>query len=223
MIPILYEDSHVLVAVKPPNMPSQSDPSGDPDILTLLKQDIKERYNKPGNVYLALIHRLDRPVGGVMMFARTSKAAARLSDAVRTRNIEKRYYAVVHGRPPKDKERLEHMLVKNAKTNTSRVADGDHPRAKLAVLDYEVLATAEAYSLLRIELHTGRSHQIRVQLSHIECPIYGDQKYGQKVNRPGQQIALWSHELSFTHPVKKQPMSFTAPPPDKFPWNLFGI
>jgi 23S rRNA pseudouridine1911/1915/1917 synthase len=223
MIPILYEDNHVLVVVKPPNVPSQEDESGDPDMLTLLKRDLKERYQKPGNVFLALVHRLDRPVGGVMMFAKTSKAASRLSEEVRTRNIHKRYLAVVHGRPSPDAARLEHYLVKNNRTNTVTVTHRQDPMGKLAVLHYEWLASNGPYSLVGVTLETGRPHQIRVQLAHIGCPIFGDQRYGANMNKIGQQIALWSHQLSFTHPVKKERMSFTSPPPDVTPWNLFHL
>jgi len=223
LIPILYEDNHILVAVKPPNMPSQEDASGDPDILTVLKQDIKERYQKPGNVYLGLVHRLDRPVGGVMMFARTSKAAARLSDDVRTRHIHKRYLAVVHGRPPHDTDRLEDVLVKDSRTNMVSVTTRQDPQGKIAVLHYELLHVIDRYSLLGVTLETGRPHQIRVQLSHLGCPIYGDQRYGREVNKAGQQIALWSHQLAFTHPVQKEQLRFTSHPPDALPWNLFDI
>lgn len=223
MISILYEDNHILVAVKPPNMPSQEDSSGDPDILSLLKQDIKMRYQKPGNVFLGLVHRLDRPVGGVMMFARTSKAASRLSDAVRRRQIDKRYLAIVHGRPPHDAGRLEDMLVKDSRTNTVKVTSQQDPRGKLAILNYELIRAVDRYSLLAIQLETGRPHQIRVQLAHLGHPIYGDQRYGRGLNKPGMQIALWSHRLSFTHPVKKEPMTFHSSPPNELPWNLFDI
>jgi len=224
LIEILYEDNHILVAVKPPNMPSQEDASGDPDILTILKQDIKERYNKPGNVYLGLVHRLDRPVGGVMVFARTSKAASRLSDDVRTRNIHKRYLAVVHGRPPHQYDRLEHYLVKNASTNMVSVTTAQDPQGKRAALEYEVLETTDGYSLLGITLETGRPHQIRVQLSHIGCPIFGDQRYGRIQSEVGHHIALWSHRLELTHPVRKERMGFTAAPPiTSEPWNLFDF
>jgi 23S rRNA pseudouridine1911/1915/1917 synthase len=224
LIPILYEDNHILVAVKPPNMPSQEDASGDPDILTILKQDIKERYNKPGNVFLGLVHRLDRPVGGVMVFARTSKAASRLSDDVRTRSIHKRYLAVVHGRPPHQTDRLEHYLVKHASTNMVSVTSAHDQQGKRAVLEYELLDTTDGYSLLGITLETGRPHQIRVQLSHIGCPIFGDQRYGRVQAEVGHNIALWSYRLAFTHPVRKEPMNFTAEPPlQSMPWNLFDI
>ncbi|WP_200965232.1 RluA family pseudouridine synthase [Insulibacter thermoxylanivorax] len=222
LVQILYEDNHILVAVKPPNMLSQEDASGDPDILSILKQDIKVRYNKPGNVYLGLVHRLDRPVGGVMVFARTSKAASRLSDQVRRRDVHKRYWAIVYGRPPRRTERLEHYLVKNHRTNMVSVTSNPL-QGKSAILTYHCLDTIDPFSLLDIELETGRPHQIRVQLSQIGCPIFGDQRYGRDVNQAGQQIALWSYRLQFTHPVKKEPMQFTSMPPDAYPWNLFDL
>lgn len=222
MIDIVYEDNHLLVAVKPPNVPSQEDASGDRDLLSILKQDLKVRYNKPGNVYLGLVHRLDRPVGGLMVFAKTSKAASRLSEAVRTRSIEKQYWAVVHGKPQALQDRLEHYLLKDSRTNTVSVVPAATPGAKQALLSYEVLETVGNLSLISVKLETGRPHQIRVQLSHIGCPIYGDQRYGAAVNKKGQQIALWSYQLRLMHPVRKEPLSFTSPPPNQNPWNGFA-
>ncbi len=160
-------------------MPTQEDESKDPDLLSVLKDGIKIRFGKPGNVFLGLVHRLDRPVGGVMVFAKTSKAASRLSDAVRTRSFNKTYTAVVRGKLQGSRGRLtDCLLKKNEKTNTVTVVDKAHPGAKEAVLDYEVLAESDGLSLVRIHLHTGRPHQIRVQLAHQGCPLYGDQKYG---------------------------------------------
>ncbi|WP_438445680.1 RluA family pseudouridine synthase [Gorillibacterium sp. sgz5001074] len=221
-IPVLYEDNHILIVVKPVNMPTQEDESKDPDLLTELKQDLKERHGKPGNVFLGLVHRLDRPVGGVMVFAKTSKAASRLSDAVRTRSFGKRYLAVVHGTPSQPTGRLTHHLLKDSRTNTVQaVPKGSHPDAKEAVLDYEVLGSSGGLSLVRVELLTGRSHQIRVQMAAIGCPLYGDQKYGAALNKPGQQIALWSAYLHFEHPVQREPVTFRCAPPSEFPWNIW--
>lgn len=221
-IPVIYEDNHILVVEKPVNMPTQEDESGDPDLLTVLKEDLKLRHGKPGNVFLGLVHRLDRPVGGAMVFAKTSKAASRLSYAVRTRAFGKRYLAVVHGVPPRPKATLRHHLLKDSRTNTVRVAAAaSHPDAKEAVLDYEVLQSAEGLSLVSIELHTGRSHQIRVQMAESGCPLYGDQKYGQRLNKPGQQLALWSVSLSFAHPTLREEMSFRSRPPGEYPWTLW--
>lgn len=221
MISIIYEDNHVIVVEKPVNIPVQEDSTGDKDMLTLIKEDIKVRYQKPGNVYLGLVHRLDRPVGGVMVFAKTSKAASRLSDAMRRQAFDKKYLAVVRGRPKQSSARLEHYLWKDKQKNQVFAVKEGVPEAKKAVLSYEVLASANNLTLVEVELFTGRSHQIRVQLAEIGTPIYGDQKYGSKVNKPGEQIALWSHELAFEHPVKKETMAHESLPPNKYPWDLF--
>jgi 23S rRNA pseudouridine1911/1915/1917 synthase len=222
-IKILYEDNHLLVVEKPVNIVSQQDETGDPDMLTLLKNDIKIRYNKPGEVFLGLVHRLDRPVGGAMVFARTSKAASRLSEQIRTHEFKKAYLAIVHGRPIKQSDQLEHYLWKDERTNTVHVVSPKAEGAKEARLDYCVMGNTDDFSLLRINLHTGRPHQIRVQLSTIGHPLYGDQKYGADVNKPGQQIALWSTEIILTHPTQKEVMTFQCPPPDVLPWNWFRI
>ncbi|GAB6990207.1 RluA family pseudouridine synthase [Paenibacillus pini] len=221
-IEILFEDNHLLGIVKPVNVPTQEDASGDPDLVNLLKQDIKERYNKPGNVYVGLIHRLDRPVGGAMIFAKTSKAASRLSETVRSRHFRKFYAAVVHGKLPSSKGTMTNMLLKDPKTNTVTVVRPGTPGAKEAVLDYEVLGTSDHLSLVKVELHTGRSHQIRVQMSHAGCPLYGDQKYGNGLNKVGQQIALWSVLVGFPHPVSKEEVTLTSMPPSQHPWNLWN-
>lgn len=223
IIRIIYEDNHLLVVEKPVNVLSQGDETGDPDMLTLLKQDIKVRYNKPGEVYLGLVHRLDRPVGGVMVFAKTSKAASRLSDQIRRRLFQKNYLAVVHGNLPESSGMLEHFLAKDEKTNTVKVVGKDNEKAKKAVLDYDVLDTADGLSLVKINLHTGRPHQIRVQFSIIGNPLYGDQKYGKNLAKPGQQIALWSARIVLNHPTRKTDMAFDSSPPDVYPWNKFKI
>ncbi|MDQ0216446.1 23S rRNA pseudouridine1911/1915/1917 synthase [Oikeobacillus pervagus] len=220
-IPILYEDNHLLVVQKPVNIPVQRDHSKDQDLLTLLKKDLKIRYKKPGNVYLGLVHRLDRPVGGVMTFAKTSKAASRLSDAIRRRKLERKYLTVVRGRPPKREGVLEHYLVKNHRKNKVFMASSNDQNAKKAILEYETIEKHKDLSLLAVKLHTGRPHQIRVQLAASNCPIYGDQKYGQAVNRPGQQIALWAHILQFEHPTKKNIIKVDSLPPKEYPWSLF--
>ncbi|GIQ67632.1 RNA pseudouridine synthase [Xylanibacillus composti] len=218
-IPILFEDNHVLVVEKPVNLLSQADQTGDPDMLTLLKQDLKRRYNKPGNVYLGLVHRLDRPVGGVMVFAKTSKAASRLSDAIRTHSFQKVYMAILRGQPGRQEDRLVHRLRKDAAANRVSVVSRNDPQGKEAVLDYRVIASADGLSLVEIQLHTGRPHQIRVQFAEIGCPLYGDQRYGSLVNEPGQQMALWATHLTFPHPILKEPMSFTSSPPNQIPWK----
>ncbi|KKE77950.1 RNA pseudouridine synthase [Oceanobacillus caeni] len=221
-ISVLYEDNHLLLVEKPINIPVQGDRTGDIDFLSMLKQDLKIRYQKPGNVYLGLVHRLDRPVGGVMVFAKTSKAASRMSDLIRRQAMERTYLAVVRGVPQKDQALLEHHLVKNNRENKVYTVAANHKNAKKAQLDYKTIAKIKKLSLLSVQLHTGRPHQIRVQLSANGTPIYGDQKYGQNVNRPGQQIALWAHSLRFEHPVKKEMVEVLSPPPtEKYPWEIW--
>lgn len=222
-VPILYEDNHLLFVEKPVNVPVQEDRSKDQDLLSYLKEDIKVRYQKPGNVYLALVHRLDRPVGGVMVFAKTSKAASRLSDAIRKNAIYKQYLAVVRGLPEKQSDTLEDYLIKDRRENKVFTAKPSNKSAKRAKLEYKVLGTSKGLSLLSIRLHTGRPHQIRVQLSTRGWPLYGDQKYGENVNQPGQQIALWSHILGIKHPTKKEDMTIQSYPPEAYPWNLWNL
>ncbi|MFD1205162.1 MULTISPECIES: RluA family pseudouridine synthase [Sporosarcina] len=219
-IHILYEDNHLLVVEKPVNIPVQEDDSGDLDLLTILKQDLKERYQKPGNVYLGLVHRLDRPVGGVLVFAKTSKAASRLSDVLRKREMKRTYVAVVRG-ILRDEGRLMHYLWKDSKKNIVHAVSEKHPGAKKAVLDYKTIIREKQLSLLSVRLHTGRSHQIRVQLSESGAPLFGDQKYGKHVNRPGEQIALWAHTLEFPHPTTKEQLTFVSYPPEEYPWTIW--
>ncbi len=221
-IRILFEDNHLLVINKPPNLLSQPDITGDVDVLTLLKNDLKLRYNKPGNVYLGLVHRLDRPVGGVMVFAKTSKAAARLSAQIRNREFQWVYLAVVRGRPKKS-SRLRHYLRKDRKTNMVTIVEQAGKGAKEAILDYIVLAGGNRLSLLQIKLITGRSHQIRVQLNAIGHPLYGDLRYDPGSNRPGQQIALFCHEISCKHPTLRKVVTFKDFPAAGYPWNQFPI
>lgn len=222
-INILYEDNHLLVVEKPVNIPVQQDSSKDIDMLTFLKEDIKVRYNKPGNVYLGLVHRLDRPVGGAMVFAKTSKAASRLSEQVRGRGLNKTYVAVVHGRFDNGEGRLENYLLKDEKNNMVSVVPPEVKGSKQAILDFYVMGEVEGYSLVKVDLHTGRSHQIRVQFSHIGHTLYGDQRYGKKVNKVGQQIALWSYGIGFRHPTTLEGLDFVCKPPDVGPWNWFGV
>ena len=217
---IIYEDNHIIIVEKIPNVPSQGDKTGDIDMLTLIKDYIKEKYNKPGNVYLGLVHRLDRPVGGVMVFAKTSKAAARLSEEVRARELKKSYLVVVDGKMEKDKDTLEDYLLKNEKNNMSKVVKEGTKNSKNAKLDYEVLKYDEEINLsvLKINLHTGRHHQIRVQLSSRNHSIYGDQKYGTRGR--GKQIALWAYELTIIHPTKKEEMTFKCLPEFNKTWKI---
>ena len=202
---ILYEDNHIIVVVKECNVPVQEDSSKDIDMLTMIKRYLKEKYNKAGNVYLGLVHRLDRPVGGVMVFAKTSKAASRLSNEIRLGKVEKKYIALVHNKT-KDKDILKDKLIKDEKTHMSYVND----LGKESILEYNLLNYKNNMSLLEINLITGRHHQIRVQLSHHGYPIYGDQKYG--IDKEGIQIHLWAYKLKFKHPVKDEIMDFTYYP-----------
>ena len=217
---IIYEDNHIIVVEKMPNIPSQSDKTNDVDMLSIIKQYLKEKYNKPGNVYLGLVHRLDRPVGGVMVFAKTSKAASRLSEEVRNKTFRKNYLAVVDGKINNKKGTLEDYLNKDERNNMSKVVDKSKKNAKLAKLDYEVLVYDEIkdLSLLKIDLHTGRHHQIRVQLSNFEHSIFGDQKYGTRGK--GKQIALWAYELEIVHPITKEKMIFKSLPESIGTWCI---
>lgn len=217
---VIYEDNHIIVVEKTPNIPSQSDKTGDIDMLTIVKQYIKEKYNKPGNVYLGLVHRLDRPVGGIMIFAKTSKAAGRLSEQIRNKTFKKRYLAVVDGKIEKRSGILEDYLYKDERNNMSKVVSKDKKNAKLAKLDYEVITYNEVknLSLVKINLHTGRHHQIRVQLSHFEHGIFGDQKYGTRGQ--GKQIALWAYELTIQHPISKEEITFKDLPETNGTWCI---
>lgn len=215
MINIIYEDNHLLVVEKPVNIPVQEDDSKDKDLLNILKDYLKNKYNKPGNVYLGLVHRLDRPVGGVMVFAKTSKAASRLSEQVRTHKFEKIYYAVVEGKVEATGQFVDKLL-KDTKTNMVRVDD----EGKEAILDYELVKCVNSYSLVRIALKTGRSHQIRVQFSSRNHPLYGDQRYNKNA-KVGEQIALFAKKLSFYHPVTKEYMTFQLDLPDNNIWKTF--
>ena len=218
-IGILYEDNHLLVVEKPANLPVQADSSGDDDLLSILKRYIGNKYQKPGAVYLGLVHRLDRPVGGVMVFARTSKAASRLSQAFAGHEQDKIYWAVAQGEID-GKLALEDYLIKEGKTGMVRVAGAGEPGAKLARLESEPLCVRQGLTLTQVRLFTGRAHQIRVQHAHAGHPLWGDARYGG--GRPGQQIALWAVELGFEHPVKHEPMRFFSAPPREGAWLKFA-
>ncbi len=218
---IIYEDNHIIVVLKEQNIPSCSDETKDEDMLTRIKEYIKERDNKPGNVYIGLVHRLDRPTGGVMVYAKTSKAASRLSEQMRNGDFEKEYHAVVVGSLKTKKQTLKHYLKKNAITNTVYVCGQTVEGAKYAELVYEVLEEVNGLSFVNVKLHTGRSHQIRVQLSHIGAPIYGDMRYGGP-NAVKGNLALFATSLAFSHPVTKERLVFKVEPPkDKAPWKFF--
>lgn len=219
---IIYEDNHTIVVEKPANIPVQEDASKDKDLFTIIKEYIKVTYNKPGNVYLGLVHRLDRPTAGLIVFAKTSKAASRLSNALRLRQVERKYLAVVHGKLEGTGKLVDYM-VKNNKTNTSRVVPKNHRDAKKAVLTYEVLDTVDNFSLVSVELETGRSHQIRVQFQNLGHPLFGDQRYGQDVNKVGDQLALFANELNYKHPTQDKMIETLEMPPSVYPWNLFNL
>ena len=219
MADILYEDNHVLVAVKPPNMLSQADRTGDSDMLTEMKNYIRETYHKPGNVYLGLVHRLDRPVGGLMVFARTSKAAARLSAQMREHALGREYLCVACGSLPEEPFTLTDYLIKDEIKNRVVVCEADVKGGKLAVLHGRRIAEREGTSLCAVRLETGRSHQIRVQLSNIGAPLWGDNRYGHGI--PGQQIALWGYKLSFRHPITQEKLTFHAMPEGGV-WSLYA-
>ena len=222
MIKVIYEDNHLLVVEKPVNILSQGDDTNDKDMVNLLKDYVKNKYNKPGNVYIGLVHRLDRPVGGVMVFAKTSKAASRLSEQVRNKTFKKTYRAVIHGTMNKKEDTLKDYLYKNKKTNMVTVVNKNHKEAKDAILNYETLGSKNGFSLVEIDLKTGRSHQIRVQFASRRHPLFGDQRYGKDVNKVGQQISLWSYKIEIDHPTTKEKMVFTCEPPQQYPWNLFN-
>ena len=217
---VLYEDNHIIVVEKPVNIPSQADKTGDIDMLTIIKAYLKEKYNKPGEVYLGLVHRLDRPTGGVMVFAKTSKAASRLSEQVRNKEFEKKYLCIVDGKLEEKSGTFRDCLLKNERTNTSKVVDAKTKNAKEAILDYEVLKYNEEINLsvIKVYLHTGRHHQIRVQFAHRNHSLYGDQKYGTRGR--GKQLALWAFSLSFKHPITKELLIFEDYPEKIGSWKI---
>lgn len=221
---ILYEDNQIIVAVKPQNVPTQGDSSGDPDFLGAVKEYVKVKYNKPGNAFIGLVHRLDRPTGGVMVFARNSKAAERLCAQIERGEMDKKYLAVTVGTPRDMRARLGNWLLKDEKENKVRVLLAKTEGAKYAELDYKVLEYNEKTALLDVNLYTGRSHQIRAQLSNIGNPVFGDAKYGGDTLAKGYNLALWAYQLTFTHPTTKKTMVFKVfPPLEKTPWKLFSV
>ena len=214
-INIIYEDNHLLVVEKPINIPVQEDKSKDEDLLTILKKYLKEKYNKPGNVYLGLVHRLDRPVGGVMVFAKTSKCASRLSEQIRLNKFNKIYYAVVLNKI-NDSGKLEDYLLKDTKKNIVKV----DKNGKLSILYYERIKFKDNLSLVKIKLETGRSHQIRVQFAHNGNPLFGDQKYNSK-SKVGEQLALFAKKIEFYHPITNELLTFELDLPNRVPYNKF--
>ena len=228
-IKIIYEDKHIIVAKKPPKVPSQSDKSGDMDMLTWLKNYLMDKYNVK-NPYMGLLHRLDRPVGGLMVFAKTKYANAKLSEEIRTKKFQKQYYAVVCGKPEKPTGQLKDYLRKYGRNNISKVVTKDMKDAKEAVLEYELLERIETeeygiLSLVKIDLKTGRHHQIRVQFSNANLPLWGDNKYNETFIKMKKwtQIALWAGDISFKHPKENKICSFQLKPDDNYPFTLFRL
>ncbi len=216
---ILYEDNHLIVLNKLPGQIVQGDKTGDVCLAEEIKAFIKERDSKPGNVFCGVVHRLDRPVSGVVIFAKTSKALSRMNELVKSRQFKKIYHAVVKDMPPQPEGRLEDYLVRNEKANKSFVTKNAAAEgAKLAQLDYRLLATSKGgYHLLEVELHTGRHHQIRCQLAHLGCPIKGDLKYGAPRSNPDGSISLHAYSVTFEHPVRHEQITIQAPEP----WDIF--
>ncbi|MDC8004662.1 RNA pseudouridine synthase [Aureisphaera galaxeae] len=216
---VLYEDNHLLVVNKRPGDIVQGDKTGDVPLSEVAKQYIAEKYQKPGAVFLGVVHRLDRPTSGIVVFARTSKALSRLNKIFSERQAQKTYWAVVKDTPAKQEDRLIHFLKRNPKQNKSYAHDKEVADSKRAVLNYKVLKTLDRYYLLEIDLETGRHHQIRSQLSKVGMPIRGDLKYGYSRSNPDGSIHLHARKLEFIHPVKKEPLTITAPPPKEVIWN----
>ena len=218
---VLYEDNHVIVVLKPQNVPSCEDETKDKDLLTVIKEHIKEKENKQGNVYVGLVHRLDRPTGGVMVYAKSSKSAARLSEQMQNGDFEKKYAAVLAGELKTKRATLTNYLKKNPINNMVYVCPPVTEGAKFAELEYDVLEEKSGLTLALIKLHTGRSHQIRVQMANVGAPVYGDMRYGGEKAKKGK-LALWAVSLSFTHPVSKERLCFKIQPPaDLIPWKYF--
>lgn len=216
---VLYEDNHIIIVNKSSGEIVQGDKTGDIPLSETVKQYIKEKYNKPGNVFLGVAHRLDRPVSGIVVFAKTSKALTRLNDMFRNGDVHKRYWAIVRNCPKQQSGTLTHWIVRNEKQNKSYAYDREVKDSKLATLNYKVIARTDRYTLVEVELLTGRHHQIRCQLAKIGCPIKGDLKYGAERSNPDGSISLLSRYCQFTHPVSKLPVSATAPVPDDALWH----
>lgn len=221
---ILYEDNHLLAINKRVGQIVQGDKTGDLPLAELIKAFLKERDAKPGNVFCGVVHRIDRPVSGVVLFAKTSKALSRMNQALKERTLRKTYWALTKHRPPQAEGHLEDYLWRNEKQNRTYVVPATKQGAKVASLDYRVLTTTEGgYYLLEVDLHTGRHHQIRAQLANMGCPIKGDLKYGAERSNPDGGISLHARQITFPHPVRKQELTLTAPLPDDPIWNSFEI
>lgn len=220
---VLYEDNHIIAVNKTCSEIVQGDKTGDEPLSETIKKYLKEKYNKPGDVFLGVTHRLDRPVSGVVLFAKTSKALTRLNEMFKTQDIKKTYWAIVKNKPEQLEGRLEHFLVRNEKQNKSVAHTKMVPGAKKAALSYRTIASSDSYYLLEVQLETGRHHQIRCQLAKMGCPIKGDLKYGSPRSNPNAGISLHARHISFVHPVSKEKIEITAPTPDDDKlWKVFG-
>lgn len=218
---IVYEDNHIIVVNKTASEIVQGDKTGDEPLSERLKSYLKVKYNKPGNVFIGVTHRLDRPVSGLVVFAKTSKALSRLNAMFQTKEVKKTYWAIVTAAPPQEEGELMHYLVRNEKQNKSYAYDRERPESKRAILHYRLLAHSERYWLLEVDLQTGRHHQIRCQLAKMGCPIKGDLKYGAPRSNPDASICLHARQIRFIHPVSKDMINLTAPLPDGNLWAAF--
>ena len=216
---VLYEDNHIIIVNKTCSEIVQGDKTGDTPLSETIKAYLKEKYNKPGNVFVGVTHRLDRPVSGVVVFARTDKALSRLNEMFRTQQVKKTYWAIVKNKPPMPEGELVHYLVRNEKQNKSYAHDKEVPNSKKSILSYKQIAQSDNYFLLEINLQTGRHHQIRCQLAKIGCPIKGDLKYGFARSNPNGGISLHARSVEFLHPVSKELISVSAPVPDDKLWE----
>lgn len=218
---VVYEDNHLIIVNKSSSEIVQGDKTGDKPLSEMVKEYIKQKYHKPGNVFLGVVHRLDRPVSGLVVFARTGKALARLNEMFRTKEVHKTYWAIVGNCPSAEEGELVHWLVRNEKQNKSYAYDKEKPEAKKAILDYKLIGRSERYFLLEVDLKTGRHHQIRCQLAKMGCPIKGDLKYGSPRSNPDGSICLHARRVRFVHPVSKQEIDVTAPVPEGNLWHSF--
>lgn len=218
---VLYEDNHIIIVNKNTSEIVQGDKTGDIPLSEIVKEWLKEKYNKPGNVFCGVTHRLDRPVSGIVIFAKTSKALSRLNEMFKNKEIEKIYWAIVTNSPPLNENTLTHYLIKNEKQNKSYAYEKEQPNSKKAILHYKLISKSDKYSLLEVNLQTGRHHQIRCQLSKIGCIIKGDLKYGANRSNPDGGINLHARRVKFIHPVSKELIEVTAPVPDDNLWLFF--
>ena len=219
---VIYEDNHIIIVYKEAGEIVQGDKTGDEPLSEMVKEYVKEKYHKPGNVFLGVVHRLDRPVAGLVVFARTSKALSRLNDMFRKGEVHKTYWAITREAPRQPEALLEHWLVRNEKQNKSYAYDHEVAGSKLARLSYKVIARCYFFSFLYVRLLTGRHHQVRCQLAHIGCPIRGDLKYGARRSNPDGSISLLAHHIEFVHPVSRQTLSFSSPLPADSLWLAMG-